>query len=89
MKALQLYLSKIATYSNSENGKNLANLLSLNDYHVQSLLEQNLILSKIENTCRNRLDAPWDDMTASHLKAAMFLDQGQYLEAFEAQKDVV
>ncbi|KAL0089350.1 hypothetical protein J3Q64DRAFT_1808624 [Phycomyces blakesleeanus] len=36
-----------------------------------------------------RLDAPWDDMTASHIRAALYFDQGAYLEAFDAQKEVV
>ncbi|KAF7725375.1 COP9 signalosome (CSN) subunit [Apophysomyces ossiformis] len=89
MKAFQLYLSKIQTYSNSENGKNLANLFSINDYHISSLLEQNIQVNKLEPMCRNRLGSPWDDMALGHLKAAVFMDQGQYVEAFEAQKDVV
>lgn len=42
MRSLQLYLDKVRHVVDSENGKQLAALYSINQHHVRSLTEQNL-----------------------------------------------
>ncbi|KAI9317537.1 hypothetical protein BX666DRAFT_2018967 [Dichotomocladium elegans] len=36
-----------------------------------------------------RLDAPWDDITACHLKTIVHLDHGNYFDAYDSQKEMV
>ncbi|KAI7862876.1 PCI-domain-containing protein [Spinellus fusiger] len=88
MAALQLYISKVASAADKENGKQLAQLFLLEDTHSQSFLKQPLNEAAVESQCR-RLDAPWDDMALAHVRAVVSFDQADHLDAFDAQKDVV
>lgn len=46
MRSLQLYLDKVRHAVDSENGKQLAALYSINQQHVRSLTDQNLQVSR-------------------------------------------
>lgn len=39
--------------------------------------------------CRGQFDSPWNEVVAQHVKAIRFMDQDDFMEAFEAQKELV
>lgn len=39
--------------------------------------------------CRNKFDAPWNEIVAQHVKTIIYVDEGDYEAAFEAQKELV
>ncbi|CAO3627352.1 unnamed protein product [Cunninghamella blakesleeana] len=87
--AVNFYLAKVHNLSRSTNGTQLSNLLSLSDKHTEAIIEQNINVDRLEQLCKNRLESPWDELTANHLRAVVYSDEGLYLQAFEAQKDLV
>ncbi|KAJ8662587.1 hypothetical protein O0I10_001548 [Lichtheimia ornata] len=89
MRSLQLYLDKVRHAVDSENGKQLAALYSINQQHVRSLTDQNLQIDRIDTTCRYKMMSPWDEMTACHIKTIVHLDRRHYGLAFETQKELV
>ncbi|KAI8089894.1 uncharacterized protein BX664DRAFT_334166 [Halteromyces radiatus] len=87
--SLNYYLTKFHNLARNSNGKQLARQLSLEDKHTQSLLNQHISLDQVDELCRNRLESPWDEIAACHLKALVYNDEDLHLQAYDAQKDLV
>ncbi|CEP12593.1 hypothetical protein [Parasitella parasitica] len=86
---LTTYLNKLSLHINNENGKLVSSLLSLTHSHVKGFLNHVTDPQQIDNTCKNRLETPWNDVAANHLKTLVHVDAGDYDEAFETQKELV
>ncbi|KAI8878037.1 hypothetical protein K501DRAFT_337023 [Backusella circina FSU 941] len=82
-----LYYERLNNYVNYENSKQTANMLSITDNHVNLLIQQNLSSSDLQP--RNNLDAPWNEIATLHLKTIISIDNGDYEDAYESQKDLV
>ncbi|KAI7890663.1 uncharacterized protein EV154DRAFT_510577 [Mucor mucedo] len=89
MLGVQAYFNKVESHINNENGKALAPLLSLHSAHVKSIIHHNIQPTQIDLICRNKFDAPWNEVVAQHVKTILHIDEGDYKAAFESQKEVV
>lgn len=39
--------------------------------------------------CKNKFDAPWNEIVAAHVKTILAFDEGDYEVAFDSQKELV
>lgn len=76
--------------SQEENARVLASLFAYTEKHVDQLVAQNVKPHEIQGFTKNvQLEAPWTEIVIHHMKTALYLDAGEYEEAFLSQKEVV
>ncbi|KAI8076485.1 uncharacterized protein B0P05DRAFT_546041 [Gilbertella persicaria] len=90
MNRIQGYFNKIKGNLGNENGKHISSLLSIDDTkHTKLLIDQSITLDDIESACARNFESPWTDIILNHIKTVLYVDQQDYVSAFDSQKEVV